>query len=513
MKHLLLILCLLLPSVVCAEDIYITQTASGSDTGASCANAHSTSWLNTAGNWASGADKISAGDTVHLCGTITSPITIQGSGSSGSPITILFETGAKLSKTTWLGANNDSALYGTGVAYITIDGGSNGLIEATDNGTNLTHHDAINGVYFYSSDHIIVKNLIVNPMYLRVYSLTDNYNSCNDIFFGGQSTNIEIKDCHVEYASDGIFIQYTAGAANILIHDNYCNNCGHGCNSIASSSGTATISNVQIYNNSYNRTTNAWAGNSDIHCNLIHAYAVQSGSQLNSMKIYNNYFSGICYQTSFVFLEGYVYSPQLYNNVFYHLYDAATANYCGNGGMYLKGGSNAIIANNTFVAEAGAYALGLMTGGWGGGMDVGHIIKNNIFIGCVATIYAPYDTTAIAECDYNIFYGADEVFAFGSYSQWDFAGWKTQAAGAGLTFDAHSKNLNPSLDANHAPTSGDTVAKDSGVSMATYFTTDKLGNTRTGTWDIGAYEYGAGGASSYNSGKRSGGVASGVMFR
>jgi hypothetical protein len=35
----------------------------------------------------------------------------------------------------------------------------------------------------------------------------------------------------------------------------------------------------------------------------------------------------------------------------------------------------------------------------------------------------------------------------------------------------------------------DTSAIDKGTSLSTYFTTDKDGKTRTGTWDIGAYEY------------------------
>jgi hypothetical protein len=45
---------------------------------------------------------------------------------------------------------------------------------------------------------------------------------------------------------------------------------------------------------------------------------------------------------------------------------------------------------------------------------------------------------------------------------------------------------NPASDVHLAD--GDTVAKDHGVSLSSYFNTDKDGSIRSGTWDIGAYE-------------------------
>ena len=50
-------------SAICpAADIYITQNTSGSDTGANCANAHSTTWFNS---------NQAGGTPYHLCGTFT----------------------------------------------------------------------------------------------------------------------------------------------------------------------------------------------------------------------------------------------------------------------------------------------------------------------------------------------------------------------------------------------------------------------------------------------------------
>src|SRR5437016_5342506 len=80
-----------------AKDLYVAQTAQGSDTGADAANAHSLAWLNTAANWGGGTNQVSPGDIVHLSGTLTSTLSVQGSGTSGNVITFLFGTNAKFS--------------------------------------------------------------------------------------------------------------------------------------------------------------------------------------------------------------------------------------------------------------------------------------------------------------------------------------------------------------------------------------------------------------------------------
>jgi len=131
---LMTLLCLLFSASARGEDFYISQTAQGGDTGLDCANAHSVSWFNMSGNWGTGAGKISAGDTVHLCGTITTSLVAQASGSSGLPINILFETDAKISKAV---CGSNGCINTNSKTYITIDGGTNGIIESTTMGTGL----------------------------------------------------------------------------------------------------------------------------------------------------------------------------------------------------------------------------------------------------------------------------------------------------------------------------------------------------------------------------------------
>ena len=73
-----------------------SRTAGAAD-GSSCANARSAAYFNTASNWGS-AKTFAPGVTVGLCGTISSTLTAQGSGTSGNPITLVFQSGAKVGR-------------------------------------------------------------------------------------------------------------------------------------------------------------------------------------------------------------------------------------------------------------------------------------------------------------------------------------------------------------------------------------------------------------------------------
>src|SRR3989344_4604412 len=83
-------------SEAASSNIYIAQSAAGSADGSSCANARAVSFFNASGNWGTGATQIGPGTVVHLCGTITTYLTFQGSGASGSPV-VVDGTGATMS--------------------------------------------------------------------------------------------------------------------------------------------------------------------------------------------------------------------------------------------------------------------------------------------------------------------------------------------------------------------------------------------------------------------------------
>ena len=80
-----------------------------------------------------GASQIGPGTTVHLCGTFTASagasgyLSFQGSGTSGNPITLHFETNALLQAPYW---GTGAAIFASGLSYVMVDGGTNGTIQA-----------------------------------------------------------------------------------------------------------------------------------------------------------------------------------------------------------------------------------------------------------------------------------------------------------------------------------------------------------------------------------------------
>ena len=176
-KLLTLAMFLLTALPASATDFYYAATLAGSNNGTSCANAYAytdaTNGISTAGKWV-------AGNTLHICGTITgsggaTAITAAGNGSSGNPITIKFETGAQLDAPYWGGnafSSSAGAISCVGHSYITIDGGVNGIIQNTANGTSLANQQASTGVNFLGCAHTEIKNLHV----LNIYVHTENDN-------------------------------------------------------------------------------------------------------------------------------------------------------------------------------------------------------------------------------------------------------------------------------------------------------------------------------------------------
>src|ERR1017187_5275198 len=77
-----------------ASNIYISQSGAGAQTGVDVGNAYALSWANTSGNWGIGAGKINSGNQLHLVGTFSSQLIIQGDGSAGNPVLINLESGA-----------------------------------------------------------------------------------------------------------------------------------------------------------------------------------------------------------------------------------------------------------------------------------------------------------------------------------------------------------------------------------------------------------------------------------
>ena len=183
-----------------AAHVYITQNGAGLKDGSSLANAGACdatpntpqatcAFFNNAANWGAGAAQIGAGTIVHLSGIINaaqsgsaSYLQFQGSGAAGTPITLLFDADAVLqSPAFWVAININSQ------SYITVDGGANGIIQNTANGTSRTYHQSSQGIHVSGAYYTEIKNLAIKDIYLN----GGNVNTATDTA-GAGTQNIRV---------------------------------------------------------------------------------------------------------------------------------------------------------------------------------------------------------------------------------------------------------------------------------------------------------------------------------
>jgi hypothetical protein len=232
-----------------ANDIYITQTGTGA--GTSCSSPQNVAFFNNSSNWGTGKP-IVPGTSVHLCGTFTGTageqlLTVQGDGASGSPITIKFESGAILTAPYWsaFGAINED-----GKSFITIDGGTNGLIENTANGTSPTFafQQQSRAVYAENCTHCTVQNLTIANLYVHnstsdtavdqtgvncvlgigASNLTINNMTCHDAGWGiaGLGNNSIVENSNIYNVDHGIACGASGVLTGLSIHDNHFHDYG-----------------------------------------------------------------------------------------------------------------------------------------------------------------------------------------------------------------------------------------------------------------------------------------------
>ncbi|MGH6875769.1 MAG: hypothetical protein ACREHV_00165, partial [Rhizomicrobium sp.] len=179
--------CLILASGISfasANTVYISQSG-GTFSGGSACNGQATqtpAFFNTASNWTTATptgNKIGPGTTVYLCGTFTATagtsgyLTFQGSGTSGNPITLLADSGVVFKAPYW---GQNGAITASGVSYITVNGNSTGIIEATANGTNLANQApncgsalvCSSGIFISGVGNSTVENWTIADIYVNV---------------------------------------------------------------------------------------------------------------------------------------------------------------------------------------------------------------------------------------------------------------------------------------------------------------------------------------------------------
>lgn len=483
-----------------AEEFYIAQNAT--------ASAQSAGFFNNSANWSSPtkiAGKIGPGDIVHLVGTITTTLDVQASGTSGKVITILFDSGAKLSAPVWSAASG--AIQVALKDYITIDGGATGtiggyagnpslargVIENTANGTGLANHVASKGIRAINANYFEVKNLVVQNIYVRTSTsdVYDNDSSCvsNQAANAEVITGYKVTNCVLHDAFRGIASDYGTGCSNYEFSYNTIYSINHGAGTGHRHDG-ATLTNLSFHHNwVYN-----WKAWNDPATNIYHhngffAFADPSNARLRNIAAYSNTFGpgyGNEYQTSGIYINSYVEDVRCYNNIFI----CNSGEYAANGLITLQSNlpTTFNILNNTFVGGSGA---AIQVAGSGSGQAQNFNIKNNLGVGSgVGTFIACYNMTGVAtNANNNLGYNYDPNLAY-IYSYSGTGAFKTRAQWMALGFDTQGVSLDPLLDSNYKPKAGSPAINAGTSEFSGLFSDDVVKTPRplSGAWDIGAYQ-------------------------
>jgi hypothetical protein len=475
MKHFLVILCVLCASALhlSAEDRYVSQSG----------NFPGTNDLNGLNQWTN----VIAGDTVHLVGTLTNQLTIGGSGTAGNPITIYFEPNAKLSATNQpLGAIRVNAQN-----YITIDGGSNGVIEATASGSGLAYQSGSCGIYGSSASHLTVQNLLIQNMYVRT-STNDQSggvggaqgvaiaNYCN--VYPYAFSDFTVSNCVMHDTGSGITVTYIGVCSNFTIIGNTISRCNWAMNCADQDTNSAML-NVVFAKNHYYSFTN-W---DDPIGNYYHHDGFfpwsNWGGKIRDMKIYDNVIGPDLgpYCTAGIYLSCETVNDftniLVYNNLF-----------LGNPGESVADGlifawrvSGVQILNNTFLHGGSSVSINF---GTNGGVNT---IKGNISSGGATFYMANYGTGNLL-MDSNIIYNMPSGYEY-SFGSFGSQGYTTLAGAQSLGYELHTVNANPLVNSDGTLQAA-SPAIGAGANFYSLFTVDKAGNPRpaTGPWTIGAYE-------------------------
>ena len=487
------------PALGLAKDLYIAQSAAGLANGQDCSNTLDMSHFNTASYWVNAnpvGTQIGPGTTVHLCGTFNASagasgfLTFHGSGTSGDPITLRFEPGAALQAGYW---GKGGAIASTGQSYIIIDGGTNGLIQATANGTAQANQNDGVGIALSKCNNCEVRNLTIANMYVHTSDLTDSLGGGTVAIQYADGNNVAIHDNTIHDANICALYGFSKPNANVAIYGNTIYNC-NGSIIVGSTLTGATISGVSIRRNTIHDSVN-WDDTADNnHHDGIHVWAVHDGSSWANVQICNNYIYGDwgIHTTGLVFIEangggsGSGFNA-IYNNVLSQT--NAASHVAANGAISLQG-DGWYILNNAFINDSNA-------GGGGGAVQAdsgnGVTMENNVLISPSTALNFPAGTS-ISAGDFNDYFNVGKTISY-------YIGGNTYNTLADLTaatgLDKHSIASNPNLSSTGVPFSGSVLigAGANLTSLCGTFTSlcvDAAGVARpaAGAWDIGAYQFG-----------------------
>lgn len=189
-------LILLATTLICAQgqtNVGVTQNGGSTN--------QNWTWFNAPASWGSGANQIGPGSIITLISNFsgstgtnvaTNYFNIQGSGTVSSSITIRFASNATLTAACW---SVSGAININGQSNIVIDGGVNGLIQNTNNGSNLGTQQQSFGI-IGTGDNVTIKNLIVTNIFISIAGQDNRFGGC--IAVSGNS--LQVTNCNLSWA-------------------------------------------------------------------------------------------------------------------------------------------------------------------------------------------------------------------------------------------------------------------------------------------------------------------------
>jgi hypothetical protein len=519
-----------------SKDIFVSDTGAGAANGTSASNAYPFSWLKSAQNWGGGASGVQPGDRVNLVGNFATTFEILGSGTPGNPITILFAPGAKFSAPTL--PPNSSWISLADKSWITIDGGTNGRVELTDNGTppasggtKSFQNPNIAGIHAAAGSgntHLEIKNLQILNMYFR-QSITEPKQGQGDgvgVLLKG--SDITLSNCFISGCENGISAIYgNPPSSNLTVVSCTISNYNHGLTLGSGGVVNPFFSNFIVKGNTFEGGDMFESPDGvelGLHRNPIFLFNEspdRSGSISNVIISHNFIRHGVAPKSSTagtgaMFFDFYNNEMATHVRVFNNVSKlVAPLSWSGGGGFISGAGNDVLVANNT--------AIGWITNGvWKGGeisaMGTNVFVYNNMVLsgrGVTLSTFADTrnltnDTATIKQLyskhrsDANIFNGQgansfyEIVYTKDSAGSWhsglvdSLTQWKNIWGGAlSQNFDPNSTSQPVTCDANGVPMAGDVVAVGKGLNLASWGINDDFnGKPRptTGPWTIGAYE-------------------------
>jgi len=484
------------------KDIYVAQSAAGANSGSDCGDAHPATWFNSAGSWGSNSSQISPGDTVHLCGLFSSALNALASGTSSATTTILFESGAKISLP-YCPASGCVGL--ASLNYITVDGGSNGIIESTANGSAQANKQTSFGVYGDTPTNIEVKNLIIRNMYIHTGGSDEESTGADNsggVFFKYSGSNIKVHDNTISegHTGVGIWANSSGTFGNWEVYNNTLSEEVWGVD-LTGGYTAGQLDSASVHDNTIFDNDHWWGPANNFHTDPIFVRAPGTGRYQN-IYIYNNHIYGaLGHMTGYIFLSQYSNGPSyVFNNVMAATSTSPDVPCAGEGAVAMEwnGTNNYYIYNNTVDGRGicGISANERSTNS----SNVTHLEwKNNINLDTMGH----WVQTGTFTSDNNVWYlianAGGQAFKVGnSYYTW--TAWQSAANDANsivsdpkLNSDYTLQSASPAIGLGQNLTS---ICQGQPVPGLGALCKDKNGSSRpsTGGWDAGAIQFSQGGA-------------------